>query len=224
YEMEGIFQNEFDIFTHAYQGPNIEPGDVKFKDQNGDGKIDENDRTHVGSPLPKFTYGLTGNFSWKGFELSLFFQGVYGNEYYMQVNHDIEGFYRGFNVTKRIYDNHWTGDGSTDEYPRVSWQGASNNKKASTRFLEPASYCRLKNLTVGYNFNMKEGSALTSVRLYFSAQNLLTFTKYPGLDPEMYESNNLAGETVKNVDLAAGIDWGTYPTPRIYTLGINLNF
>ncbi len=224
YEMEGIFQNEFDIFTHAYQGPNIEPGDVKFKDQNGDGKIDENDRTHVGSPLPKFTYGLTGNFSWKGFELSLFFQGVYGNEYYMQVNHDIEGFYRGFNVTKRIYDNHWTGDGSTDEYPRVSWDGASNNKKASTRFLEPASYCRLKNLTVGYNFNMKEGSALTSVRLYFSAQNLLTFTKYPGLDPEMYESNNLAGETVKNVDLAAGIDWGTYPTPRIYTLGINLNF
>ncbi len=224
YEMEGIFQNEFDIFTHAYQGPNIAPGDVKFKDQNGDGKIDEKDRTHVGSPIPKFTYGLTGNFSYKGFELSLFFQGVYGNEYYMQVNHDIEGFYRGFNVTKRLYDNHWTGDGSTDEYPRVSWKGASNNKIASTRFMEPASYFRMRNLTFGYSFKMKETSALTSVRLYFSAQNLFTITKYPGLDPEMYDSNNLNSETVKNVDLAAGIDWGTYPTPKIYTLGINLIF
>jgi len=224
YEMEGIYQNEFDIFTHAYQGPDIQPGDVKFKDQNGDGVIDEKDRTHVGSPLPKFTYGLTGNFSWKGFELSIFLQGVSGNEYYMQVNHDIEGFYRGFNVTKRMYDNHWTGEGTTDEYPRVSWQGASNNKKASTRFLEPASYFRMKNLTFGYNFKMKETSAFTSARVYFSAQNLFTITRYPGLDPEMYDSNNLNGETVQNVDLAAGIDWGTYPTPRIYTIGINLNF
>ncbi len=223
YEMEGIFQNELDIFTHAYQGPNIKPGDVMFKDQNGDGVINEKDRVHVGSPIPKLTYGFTANLSWKKFDLSFFFQGVYGNKIYMQINHDIEGFYRGFNVTKRYYDNHWTGEGSTNEYPRASWIGAANNKKASTRFLEPGSYFRLKNLTLGYTFDFKEKAGNGRLRVYFSVQNLFTITKYPGLDPEMYESNNLRGENVKNADLAAGIDWGTYPIPRIYTIGINLD-
>jgi len=224
YEMDGIFQNELDIFSSAYQGPNIEPGDVRFKDQNGDGIIDEKDRTHVGSAIPKLTYGLTCSFSYLNFDLSLFFQGVVGNYYYMQINQDIEGFYRGFNVTERMYDNHWIGEGSTDEYPRVSWIGASNNKKASTRFLEPATYCRFKNVRLGYNFNIRETSAMESIVLFISIQNLITITKYPGLDPEMYESDNLSEESVKNADLAAGIDWGTYPSPRIYTIGFNINF
>ncbi|MBL7104763.1 MAG: TonB-dependent receptor [Bacteroidales bacterium] len=223
YEMEGIFQNEVDIFTHAYQGKNIEPGDVKFKDQNNDGVINEKDRIHVGSPFPKLMYGLTASFSWKNFDLALFFQGVSGNNIYMQINQDIEGFYRAFNVTKRFYDNRWTGDGSTNDYPRASWIGAANNKKASTRFLEPGSYFRFKNVSLGYNFKFKETSAIEGFRIYFSVQNLFTITKYPGLDPEMYESNNLGGEDVKNADLASGIDWGTYPNPRIYTIGINLN-
>jgi TonB-linked SusC/RagA family outer membrane protein len=224
YEMEGIFQNELDIFTHAYQGPDIEPGDVKFKDQNGDNIIDEKDRAHVGSPIPKFIYGLTANMGYKGFDLSLFFQGVAGNDIYMQVNHDIEGFYRGFNVTQRYYDNHWTGEGTSDEFPRASWIGAANNKKASTRFLESGSYARLKNLTLGYNFKLAEESSVKSMRVYFSVQNLFTITKYPGLDPEMYESNNLNSEDVQNADLAAGIDWGTYPIARIYTIGFNIMF
>jgi TonB-linked SusC/RagA family outer membrane protein len=224
YEMEGIFQNELDIFTHAYQGPGIEPGDVMFKDQNGDGIINEQDRTHVGSPIPRYMYGLTTNLAYKGFDLSLFIQGVAGNDIYMQVYQDIEGFYRGFNVTERFYENHWTGEGSTDEYPRASWIGASNNKKASTRFLESGSYVRLKNLTVGYNFKTAENSTVKTMRIYVSAQNLFTITKFPSLDPEMYESNNLNGEDVQNADLAAGIDWGTYPLSRIYTLGFNIVF
>ena len=224
YEMAGIYQNSLDIFSHAYQGPDIEPGDVKFVDQNGDGTIDENDRAHVGSAIPKYMYGLTANASYKGFDLSVFFQGMAGNDIYMQVNHDIEGFYRGFNVTKRFYDNRWTGEGSTNEYPRASWTGAANNKKPSTRFLEPGSYLRLKNLTLGYNFNLKENSSVKSMRVYLSIQNLITITKYPGLDPEMYESDNLNSENVQNADLAAGIDWGTYPLPRIYTIGFNIQF
>lgn len=224
YEMAGIYQNSLDIFSHAYQGPDIKPGDVKFVDQNGDGTIDENDRTHVGSAIPKYMYGLTANASYKGFDLSVFFQGIAGNDIYMQVNHDIEGFYRGFNVTKRFYDNRWTGEGSTNEHPRASWTGAANNKKPSTRFLEPGSYLRLKNLTLGYNFNLKENSSVKSMRVYLSIQNLVTITKYPGLDPEMYESDNLNSENVQNADLAAGIDWGTYPLPRIYTLGFNIQF
>jgi hypothetical protein len=224
YEMEGIFQNELDIFTHAYQGPNIEPGDVKFKDQNGDNIIDEKDRKHVGSAIPKYMYGFTANLGWKNFDLSVFIQGVAGNDIYLQVNQDIEGFYRGFNVTQRYYDNRWTGDGSTNEYPRASWIGASNNKKASTRFLESGAYTRLKNVTLGYNFKFKNTSSVKSMRVYFSAQNLLTFTKFSGLDPEMYESDNLKSENLSNADLAAGIDWGTYPVSRIYTIGFNVKF
>ncbi|MCX6233666.1 MAG: TonB-dependent receptor [Bacteroidetes bacterium] len=224
YEMEGIFQNELDIFTHAYQGPGIKPGDVKFKDQNADGIIDEKDRAHVGSGIPRYMYGMTANLAWKGFDLSLFIQGVAGNDIYMQVNQDIEGFYRGFTVTQRYYDNRWTGDGSTNEYPRASWIGSSNNKKASTRFLASGSYARLKNVTLGYNFKLGENSSVKSMRVYISAQNLLTITKYPGLDPEMYDSDNLKSEIVHNADLAPGIDWGTYPLSKIYTLGFNIRF
>jgi len=224
YEMDGIFQNELEIFSSPYQGPEIEPGDVKFKDLNGDNVIDANDRTHVGSAIPKLIYGLTFNFSWKNFDLSLFFQGVHGNSIYMQVNQDIEGFYRGFNVTKRFYDNHWTGEGSTNEYPRASWAGAANNKIASTRFLASGTYLRVKNLSLGYNIPISETSWVQALRVYFSVQNVYTITKYPGLDPEMYNSDNLSGEDVQNPDLASGIDWGTYPVPRIYTLGVNFNF
>jgi TonB-linked SusC/RagA family outer membrane protein len=224
YEMVGIFQNELEIFSSAYQGPDIEPGDVKFKDVNGDNIIDENDRTHVGTAIPRMLYGLTFNFSWKNFDLSLFFQGGTGNSIYMQVNHDIEGFYRGFNVTKRIYENRWTGEGTTNEFPRASWIGAANNKIASTRFLEPGGFLRVKNISLGYNIPFKETSRVQNLRVYFSVQNVYTFTKYPGLDPEMYDSDNLNGEDVQNPDLAAGIDWGTYPVPRIFTLGVNFNF
>lgn len=224
YEMEGIFQNELEIFSHAYQGPEIAPGDVMFKDQNQDGVIDENDRVHVASAIPKLLYGLTTDFSWKKFDLSLFFQGVYGNSIYMQVNQDIEGFYRGFNVTERYYDNRWTGEGSTNEYPRASWIGAANNKKVSSRFIEPGSYFRFKNVTLGYSFPFKETSGIQKLRVYIGVQNVFTITKYPGLDPEMYDSDNLSEENFSNPDLASGIDWGTYPVPRIYTLGINLDF
>lgn len=224
YEMEGIFQNELDVFSHAYQGPGIEPGDVMFKDQNEDGLIDENDRVHLASSIPNLLYGLTTDFSWKQFDLSLFFQGVQGNSIYMQVNQDIEGFYRGFNVTKRYYDNRWTNEGSTNEHPRASWVGAANNKKVSSRFIEPGSYFRLKNLTIGYSFPIKEKSGFTKLRLYVGMQNVFTVTKYPGLDPEMYDSDNLSSESNSNPDLASGIDWGTYPVPTIYTFGINLNF
>ncbi len=224
YEMVGIFQNELEVFSSPYQGPNIKPGDVKFKDVNGDNIIDENDRSHVGTAIPKMLYGLTFNFTFKNFDLSLFFQGAYGNSIYMQVNQDIEGFYRGFNVTKRFYDNHWTGEGSTNDYPRASWIGAANNKIASTRFLEPGGYFRVKNIALGYTVPFKETSRIQALRVYISVQNAYTFTRYPGLDPEMYDSNNLNEETVQNPDLASGIDWGTYPVPRIYTLGVNFNF
>lgn len=225
YEMEGIYQNDADIFKHAYQGQYIRPGDVKFKDQNGDGKIDEKDRTFLGSAIPKFTYGFTTNFQYSNFDLSIFFQGAYGNKLYLQVNQDIEGFYRAFNLTQRVYDEHWHGEGTSNTMPRVSWLGSTNNKTPSSRFLEDGSYLRLKNLQLGYNISRRvtEKIHIKGLRIYVTGQNLLTFTKYSGLDPEMHTSDNLNNEQYRG-DVAAGIDWGTYPSARSYIIGVNLNF
>ncbi len=226
YEMEGIFQDETDIFTHAFQGNSIKPGDVKYKDISGpngspDGVIDSYDRAHVGSPIPDFTIGLNMGLNYKKWDFTLFIEGVYGNDIYWQVANDIEGFYRAFNVTQTVYDDRWTGAGTSDDQPRVSWQGATNNKKPSTRFLYDGSYLRIKNINLGYTFNnigiKKE--VIKSIRVYLSIQNLFTFTKYPGLDPEMQTSDNATSDG----DLAKGIDWGTYPSASVYTIGFNMS-
>ncbi|WP_419802052.1 SusC/RagA family TonB-linked outer membrane protein [Mucilaginibacter sp.] len=226
-QQEGIFQNAQQVFTHAYQGAGIQPGDVMFKDISGpngkpDGVIDEYDRTYVGSPIPKLTYGLTGNISYGGFDVSLFFQGVYGNKLYNQINTDIEGFYRSFNITERIATQSWIGEGSTNEFPRLSWNGATNNKRPSTRFLENGSYLRLKNVQLGYTIGnqLVKRLKVSSVRVFLSAQNVFTITKYTGIDPEIYTNSNSSGDGVR----AVGIDWGTYPSARTLTAGISANF
>ncbi len=222
YEMEGIFQNEVEIVTHAYQGSDIKPGDVKFKDQNGDGTIDSEDRVHVGSAVPDFIGGLSFNAEYKNFDAYLFLQGVYGQEIYYQIATDIEGFYRPFNLTMRYYNERWTGEESSNTQPRASWAAKSNNARASTRFLEDGSYLRLKALQIGYNFpeNWLKRISVEHLRIYFSGLNLYTLTGYPGLDPEMTTSNNSASEG----DRAANIDWGTYPRSVSYNIGLQLKF
>lgn len=222
YEMEGVFQNQLDIATSAYQGSNIRPGDVKYKDKNGDNFIDEKDRTHVGSSIPRYTAGLNLSATYRNFDATVFFQGAYAFDVYNVAFHDIEGFYRPFNLTKEYYDNRWTGEGTSNEYPRASWSGSNNNTRISTRFLRDGSYTRLKNVQVGYNFSqvVLDQLKLSRLRVYVSAQNLLTFTGYYGLDPEMTTSDNAASEG----DLARGIDWGTYPSARSYNIGVNLSF
>lgn len=224
-QAEGIFQNTAQIFDHAYQGNNIRPGDVKFKDQNGDGIIDEKDRTYLGSAIPKYTYGATANMEYKNFDLSVFFQGAYGNKIYLQVNQDIEGFYRGFNLTHRVYDERWHGEGTSNKMPRVSWKGSTNNKIPSSRFLEDGSYVRLKNVQIGYSIpaTIINRWHVKSLRFYFTGQNLWTLTKFTGLDPEMHTSDNINAEKYHG-DVAAGIDWGTYPSAKSFILGLNLNF
>lgn len=220
YEMAGIFQNDLDVLTSAYQGNNIKPGDVKYVDQNEDNIIDARDRTFLGSAIPKITTGLTLSGNYKNFDLSMFFQGAFGQKIFSQVNYDIEGFYRGFNVTERYYREHWTGEGSSNTQPRASWAAKSNNVKASSRFLEDGSYLRLKNLQLGYLLPGTKKYGIDNLRVYLSGTNLLTFTGYSGLDPEMTVSTNSAGEG----DLANGIDWGTYPVAMTFTFGINLTF
>lgn len=222
YEMEGIFQNATDIFTHAYQGNAIKPGDVKFKDQDDNGVIDGKDRAHVGSPIPKMTAGLTLNLSYSNWDMSIFFQGAYGQKIFSVLNRDIEGFYRPFNVTQRYFDNHWTGEGTSNEYPRASWDASGNNTKYSTRFLEDGSYTRLKNMQIGYTFpaSALQRIGFSATRVYVSGTNLFTFTKYQGLDPEMTVSDNAKGQG----DGSSGLDWGTYPAAKSFNIGVNLTF
>ncbi len=221
-EMEGIFQNPTDVLLSAFQGNGINPGDVKFKDQLIDGRIDNNDRIHMGSAIPKLIGGVNFSSAYKNFDLSLFFQGSYGNKIYMQINQDIEGFYRGFTVTQRYFDERWTGENSSTTQPRPSWTSKSNNARPSSRFLEDGSYLRLKNLQVGYSIPLKalNISGISIARVYVSGTNLFTLTKYPGLDPEMTVSNNSQSEG----DRAGGIDWGTYPSAMTLMFGIDVTF
>lgn len=220
YKMDGIFQNEAEILTSAYQGKNIKPGDVKYVDINNDNVIDAKDRDFVGSAIPVINAGLNLSGNYKGFDLSAFFQGAFGQKLFSQVNYDIEGYYRGFNVTERYYLEHWTGEGTSNTQPRASWAAKSNNVRASTRFLEDGSYVRLKNIQLGYTVPNTRKFRLQSVRLYVAATNLLTFTGYTGFDPEMTVSTNSASQG----DLANGIDWGTYPVAKNYTFGLNISF
>ena len=222
YEMEGIFQNELEIITHAFQGDHIKPGDVMFKDQNNDGVIDADDRTHVGSPIPDVIGGLNINAEYKNLDASIFLQGAFGQEIYYQVATDIEGFYRPFNVTERYYDERWTGEGTSNTQPRASWKAKGNNAKASTRFLESGSYLRLKSVQIGYTIpeHLLKKLNIKKLRVYASGLNLLTWTNYPGLDPEMTTSDNALSEG----DIAANIDWGTYPRAISYNFGIQLDF
>lgn len=221
--MDGIFQDRMEILTSPSQSSDpdaIQPGDVKFVNQNGDLVIDEKDRVHVGSSIPKFTAGINLSGYWKNFDISCFFQGAFGHQIYMQVAQDIEGFYRGFNVTQNYYDNHWTGPGTSNTQPRASWKSKFNNARVSTRFLYDASYLRLKNLQIGYTIPKTEKIGISKLRVYFAATNLFTITKYPGMDPEMTVSANSTSEG----DRASGIDWGTYPVARSFSFGVNITF
>ena len=222
YKMAGIFQNPTDILLSAIQTGPIHPGDVKYVDANGDGHIDNLDRVYLGSAIPWLNGGLNLTGNYKNFDISMFFQGVYGNKIYSQVNQDIEGFYRGFTVTQRYFDNRWTGEGTSNTQPRASWSSKSNNAMPSSRFLEDGSYVRLKNVQIGYTLPAKtlKTIGIAQVRVYASGSNLLTFTKDSGLDPEMTVSDNSKNEG----DRASGIDWGTYPSARTLMLGLDITF
>ena len=221
-QMDGIFQNSTEVLTSAYQGAGIGPGDVRYKDQDNNNIIDQNDRTFLGSAIPTFSLGSNLSGYWKSLDLSCFFQGDFGQKAYMQVFQDIEGFYRGFGVTQNYFDNRWTGEGTSNTQPRASWKMKSNNAKVSSRFLTDASYLRLKNIQLGYTLPSLSKYGIEKLRIYIAATNVLTFTKYPGMDPEMTTSANAlaAGEG----DMARGIDWGTYPNPKSYSIGLNLTF
>lgn len=230
YEAEGLFQTQTEINdlnakapSGLYQRSGTAPGDIKFKDNNGDGEITEADRAHVGSAIPNLTYGLTANSSYSNFDLSIFFQGVSGNKVYSEIDRIIVDATRPFNSTTEILDR-WTPDNPHNNIraPRVTIVDPNDNKRASTRYLQNGSYLRLKNITLGYTLPKEKLNKvkIQQCRMYVSVQNLLTITKYKGFDPEMGVNDNDAASG----DLSSGIDWGTYPSPTILTFGFNIGF
>jgi len=204
---EGIYQNEAEIEEHLFntQNPSQVPGDIRFKDLNGDGVINDNDRTVIGDPNPDLAFGLNFGGAYSSFDFSFFFQGVYGVDRFNDLKRIIDYDTRPFNFSDRVLDS-WDGEGSTNTIPRVSFTD-NGSSRVSDIYVEDASYLRLKNLEIGYNFNLGGGER-SNIRLFVSGQNLLTFTNYTGLDPE-------------STDL---MDRGTYPQSRTVLMGINTTF
>lgn len=225
YEMLGIFQTQAEIDASPFQTVNTRPGDVKFADLNGDNKIDDKDRKHVGNPFPDFSYGVNLSLFWKNFDLSALIQGVQGNDvYFLYGNFAYETQLRGFNSYQDIL-NRWTPSNTNTDIPKVSVDDRNGNRRASTRFLEDGSYLRVRNITLGYNFkDLLRWNNIGGLRLYVTAQNALTFTKYPGLDPEIQANSNDTRGLGLSSDLAVGIDWGTVPAPRTFIAGVKLDF
>lgn len=225
YETEGIFQSQEEIEASAFQTKDTRPGDIKFKDINGDNIIDQNDRTHAGSPFPKFTYGFNFSLNWKNFDLSGLLQGVYGNDiYFLYGNFAYETQSRGFNSYDAIRD-YWTPTNTDTDIPKVSLDDRNGNRRISTRFLYDGSYLKVRNITLGYDFKpLIRSNKIGGLRMYVTGQNLFTFTKYPGLDPEIQANNNDTDGVGISSDFAVGIDWGTVPAPRTMIVGLNLTF
>ena len=215
---DGIFQSVEDVWDHQKDGkliqPNAQPGDLKFVDFNNDGKIDTNDRQYVGSAMPKQTFAFSAGFNWKGLYADIMFQGVAGGKIaYVgksRILSDVEG---NFSRAKEIF-NSWSPENPHTYLPRLSTNDPNGNySQPSDFYIEDGSYLRLKNLTIGYDLTQilqklpHFAGRGSSCRVYFSGENLLTFTRYSGMDPEV-----------------AGYDTIKYPVSRIFTLGVKINY
>ena len=219
--VEGIFQSASDVTKHAKQNAGTAPGDIMFKDLNGDGVIDLNDRQFLGSFIPKVTYAFNLGGSYKNFDASLFFQGVQGNKVFNATRVITEGMVRFFNAGTEVLDA-WTPTHTNTSIPRAISSDPNENARPSTRFLEDGSFMRLKNIMVGYTVPVKYLSTITkgtvkSFRVYVSGQNILTFTKYKGYDPEV-------GNRTPSSSLTNGIDFAVYPQPKSFQAGVQVNF
>jgi TonB-dependent starch-binding outer membrane protein SusC len=225
YQMTGIFQSQSEVDASPFQTKDTRPGDVKFADLNGDNVIDDKDRKHIGKPFPDFTYGINLGFNWKNFDFSTLIQGVEGNDvYFLYGNFAYETQSRGFNSYTEIL-NRWTPKNPSNTIPKVSIDDRNGNRRPSTRFLEDGSYMRVRNITMGYNLkDVLHWKNIGGLRIYATVQNALTFTKYPGLDPEIQANANDTRGLGLSSDLAVGIDWGTVPAPRTMIIGAKMDF
>ncbi len=213
YQTDGIFQTVEEVEAAAFQNTGTAPGDIRFKDLNNDGVIDINDQTYIGNPTPAFTYGFNADLGWKGFEVNLFFSGSQGNDIF---NNTVRYDFTYVNRPSTALDR-WTGPGTSNSEPKVSLNDPNQNARISDRFIEDGSFLRLKTFQIGYNLPdaWLDKMKFEKFKIYMTAQNLITFTKYSGLDPEI---GNVGGS------LEIGIDRGFYPQARTIMGGVSLTF
>ena len=209
YVTDGIFQNQEEVKEHAVQ-TGAEPGDIRFRDLNNDGVINEKDRTVIGNPNPSHLFSINNIVSWKGLELSVYLQGVAGNKIFNANNIDLTGMSAAYNQLTDVLGR-WHGEGTSTSMPRAVYGDPNGNNRVSDRYVESGSYLRLKNISLSYNLpaTWLRALSLSSARLIFSCENVATITGYSGFDPEVGVN---------------GIDLSNYPISRTFNFGINLNF
>lgn len=228
YRVERIFQtqdeiNQLDARAREltgnagarYQSAGTRPGDIMFRDLNGDGIISSEDQEILGSAQPTFTGGITNNLSYKGVDLSFFFQFVQGNEVWNHTRVFAEGMNGVFGQTAAVL-NRWTPENTNTDVPRAVYGDPNGNRRNSDRWIEDGSYVRLKNIQLGYNLptSLVERARMRNVRVFVQGQNLLTFTDYSGLDPEV---NTFSGSNT-----SLGTDFLVYPQAKAVTFGVNI--
>lgn len=209
YKTDGIFQNQDEIDAHATQD-GAQPGDIRYADINNDGVIDANDRTKIGDPFPSFTLGWNLSLDYHNFDFNVFTYASVGGDIY-------RAYERNLNYTNRFAStlDRWTGPGTSNSEPRVTFIDTNNNLRASDRYVEDGSFVKIKNVQIGYTLpdELYKTIGFTKIRIYTQVKNAFTFTKYSGYDPE-----------ISSGVLDTGIDRGTYPQPRIFSLGVNVKF
>lgn len=222
YVADGIFQNQTEINAHTSEKgdklqPNAVPGDIRFKDLNNDGVLDEKDKKYIGNAFPDLMIGFNTHFTYKNWDLVASFYGTIGNDIYNKTMEMYSGT-GGSNVYAGTFDKAWHGEGTSNDIPRLSVNDANNNyKRVSSFFVEDGSYFRCKLLQIGYTLP-KSFSRYVGVRVSLSAQNLFTITNYSGMDPER------AALSGKDGIIETGIDGVGYPNPRTFLVGLNLTF
>jgi TonB-linked SusC/RagA family outer membrane protein len=230
YKTNGLFQTqeEIDAFTYVdpVDGtvrpvqPNAAPGDIRYQDVDGNGKPDQG---YIGSPHPDFIYGMSLDMAYRGFDMNVSLQGVYGNEIFNGGRWYTDYGAAYYNMDTRMLDR-WTGPGTTNDVnlPRLNNNDA-NNMLISDRFIEDGSYLRIKSLQFGYSLtsSLLQLAHITKCRIYVGVENLFTFTDYLGLDPEV-GLGEARGET-RNTSLTMGVDRATYPQARTFMAGLNLS-
>jgi TonB-dependent starch-binding outer membrane protein SusC len=218
YQVDGVFQtmDEVNAYLHTDGSKiqsNAQPGDFRFKDVNGDGKLTDDDRVMLGNPTPDFTGGLSIDLSYKGFDFSMFWYTAVGHQVWMALRRYDQVY---TNYTNDFYENRWTGKGTSNTYPRVTLVDTNDNlKRPSDFYVKDADFMRLKNISLGYTLpaSLSQKLKINRIRLYVAGENMLTFTKYPGFEPEI--GGGVFGQ---------GIDTGVYPQARTITGGINITF
>ncbi len=255
YVVEGVYRDYDDIMNSPTpdhfpsdgvfnKSNTVWVGDIKYKDVNGDGKIDANDRTVIGSPMPKFTFGWTNTFRYKNIDLSIFLNGSYGNDVMNYLAINLTGMKSVWtNQLNSVNDRaqlvpidpnkvypagqHWYDDITNvrvknwqTKTPAARLNDPNDNDRISDRYIEDGSYLRIKNITLGYTFkkSLLKRLHLENLRVYCNIQNLYTFTKYKGYDPE------IGASTQDSSGLVYGLDFGRYPSPTTYSFGLNISF